>query len=61
MKIIGIILIIWGIADFALSWMETDLYLEIGIILPDVIYPFTAWIAMGIGFAIYSMGKSKEE
>jgi hypothetical protein len=61
MKIIGIILIIWGIADFALSWMETDLYFEIGIMLPDIIYPFTAWIAMGIGFAIFSMDKSKEK
>jgi len=61
MKIIGIILIIWGIADFAFSWMGSDLYLEIGIMLPDIIYPFTAWIAMGIGFAIFSMDKSKEK
>ena len=31
MKIIGALLIIWGIADIALSWVGTDLYWEIGI------------------------------
>ena len=56
MKIIGIILILWGIADFGLSWMETDLYNEIGINLPDWLYPFTAYIAMGVGYGIYALG-----
>ena len=60
MKIIGIVLIVWGIADLALSWFGTDLYWEIGIELSKGIYPFTHWIAMGIGFAIYSIGESRE-
>ena len=47
MKIIGIVLMIWGFADFGLSWLGTDLYWEIGIELSDGIYPFTHWIAMG--------------
>ena len=56
MKIIGIILIFWGFADWGLSWLGTDLYWAIGIELSDGIYPFTHWIAMGIGSAIYSIG-----
>ena len=61
MKIVGIILIVWGFADLGLSWAGTDLYWIIGIELSEGIYPFTHWIAMGIGYAIYSIGKSSEE
>ena len=60
-KIVGVILILWGIADFGLSWVGTDLYWEIGINLPDWLYRWTAWIALGIGFAIFSIGKEEEE
>ena len=64
-KIVGVILILWGIADFGLSWVGTDIYLEIGINLPGwLYYPWTAWIALGMGFAIFdifSMGKEEEE
>ncbi|MDB3950177.1 hypothetical protein N9403_00925 [Gammaproteobacteria bacterium] len=58
MKIVGILLIIWGFADLGLSWVGTDLYYEIGIELSDAIYPFTHWIAMGIGYGIYSISGS---
>ena len=61
MKIVGIILIVWGIADLGLSWAGTDLYWKIGIELSEGIYPFTHWIAMGIGYAIYLIGKSSDE
>jgi|TARA_B110000438_G_scaffold284078_1_gene312758 hypothetical protein len=58
MKIVGILLIIWGFADLGLSWAGTDLYYAIGIELPNAIYPFTHWIAMGIGYGIYSIAGS---
>ena len=61
MKIVGIILIVWGFVDLGLSWAGTDLYWEIGIELSEVIYPFTHWIAMGIGYAIYWIGKPSDE
>ena len=57
MKIFGILLIIWGFADLGLSWNQVDLYYEIGINLPNSIYPFTHWIAMGIGYGFYSAAK----
>ena len=49
LTIVGVILMLWGIADFVLSWVGTDLYWEIGINLPDWLYPMTGFIAMGIG------------
>jgi hypothetical protein len=55
MKIVGILLIIWGIADFGLSWIEIDLYWKIGIQLPAAIYPYTAFIAMSIGYVIFAI------
>ena len=60
MKIVGILLIVWGFADLGLSWAGTDLYYTIGIELSDAIYPFTHWIAMGIGYGIYVLADSKE-
>tara|TARA_B100000780_G_C20993457_1_gene397343 strand:+ start:609 stop:803 length:195 start_codon:yes stop_codon:yes gene_type:complete len=61
MKIVGIIFIIWGFADLGLSWAGTDIYREIGVELSSGIYPFTHWIAMGIGYGIYSAGKNSHE
>ena len=54
MKILGILLIVWGVADLGLSWAGIELYYAIGIELPDAIIQFTAWIAMGIGYGMYS-------
>ena len=56
LKFIGGILIAWGILDFGLSWAGTDLYGEIGITIPELIYPFTAYIAGIIGFILMKIG-----
>ena len=61
LRIIGGLLILWGFADLGLSYLETDLYYEIGITLSDGIYPFTHWIAMGIGYVIYKLGASGDQ
>ena len=54
MKIAGMFLVAWGFADLGLSWGGTDLYGFIGITLSETIYPFTHWIAMAIGYGLYS-------
>ena len=59
LKIIGGIIIAWGVLDFGLSWMGTNLYSEIGIQLPDVIYSYTALIAIGLGSVINFIGKER--
>tara|TARA_B100001971_G_scaffold165357_1_gene155935 strand:- start:325 stop:534 length:210 start_codon:yes stop_codon:yes gene_type:complete len=56
LKIIGGLIIAWGVLDFGLSWMNTDLYGEIGIKVSDSIYPYTAYIAGIIGWGVYYLG-----
>jgi len=60
-KKIGIILILWGLSDFGLSWVDIDLYSEIGINVPDWLYRYTPMIPIIIGFGIYSADKELEE
>jgi hypothetical protein len=61
MKIIGILLILLGVADFGLSYVGTDLYFEVGIQLPEWLYQWTPMIAGGIGYAILSIAKPSEQ
>ena len=58
-KFAGIIILLMGIADFGLSYTEYDtapLYWDIMYYVPDLIYPFTAWVLMGAGFAAMKAG-----
>lgn len=58
MKILGILLILWGIADIVLNWIfSVDLYYSIGIQLPDAIWTYSHFIAIAIGFGIYQLGE----
>ena len=61
MKILGILLIVWGIADWGLSWTGVDVWWEIGIELPDSIYQFTHWISMGIGYLLFKISGSNDD
>ena len=60
LKVIGGLLIAWGVLDFALSWMGTDLYAEIGITIPDAIWAYTAYIAGAIGVALFAVGEIQD-
>jgi hypothetical protein len=60
LKIIGGLLVAWGVLDFALSWMGTDLYAEIGITIPDAIWAYTAYIVGGIGFVLFTLGQQQD-
>ncbi|MBL4790484.1 MAG: hypothetical protein JKY60_16065 [Kordiimonadaceae bacterium] len=60
MKYLGYILIAWGVADFGLSFMEIDLWGEIGIILPDAIWSYSAYIAIAIGYALVKFDNKNE-
>ena len=60
LKIIGGLLVAWGVLDFALSWMGTDLYAEIGITIPDAIWAYTAYIVGGIGVVLFTIGQKND-
>ncbi len=60
-KILGGALIAWAVADFALSYMGTDVWLDwLGIHLPEVIYRFSAIIVGVIGGVIWKLGDSTD-
>jgi len=57
MRLIGLLLVIFGITDFAMSWMGTDVWADwLGIQLPEWLYYFTAIIEVAIGSAMMRMG-----
>jgi len=57
MALLGLLLIAFGITDFAMSWMGTDVWFDwLGIRLPDWLYPFSAIIEIAIGSQLLNMG-----
>lgn len=61
MIIVGWLLILWGILDFALYFMDMDIYYELGINLPDIIWQFSAWISIGLGAYIVSSNTPEDD
>jgi hypothetical protein len=55
-KLVGAIFIGWGLLDYGLDKGGIDLYGELGITLPQLIWIFSAWISEGIGIFLYATG-----
>lgn len=59
-KVIGGLLIAWGVLDFGLSWTGTDIWFEwLGIDLwsiNELLGKYIAWAEVGIGYFIFSLG-----
>ena len=61
MKIVGILVILLGIIDFAGSYADFDLWGGlVGLELPDLLWTYSAYIEMGVGYFLINLG-SKEE
>ena len=61
MKIAGILLIVFGLVDLVGSYLEFDLWGGfIGVQLPKVIWKYSSFIEMGLGYFIFSLGGSKD-
>jgi hypothetical protein len=62
MKIIGIILIIFGLVDLVGSYMEFDLWGEfLGVQLPDIIWSYSSFIEIIIGYLLFNLGSKGPE
>ena len=62
MKIIGGLLIAFGLADVVGSFAGVDVWGEwIGVQLPELIWPFTAYIEMGLGYFLFKLGSGSKE
>jgi len=55
----GALLIIWGILDYIMGELGTDVYYDwFGIYLPDSIYSFSHWISIAGGIFLVGAGKA---
>jgi hypothetical protein len=61
MKFIGMLLIAIGVVDFVGSYMDFDLWRGFfGVQLPDLLWQFSAYIEMGLGYFIMSLSDREE-
>ena len=62
MKYIGAFLIMFGIVDFAGSWVGFDLWGGfLGIQLPDIVWQFSAYAELAIGYVLWQMGSKSDK
>ena len=63
MRFIGLLLIIFGIADFGLwAALEIDVWYDwFGIDFPDWLFYFTAWIEIAIGATLMRIGNDESD
>jgi hypothetical protein len=61
MQVLGSLLFMWGGLDWFMSTEGVDVYYDwLRISLPEAIWSFSPWIAMGVGSMLFAAGnKSK--
>jgi len=60
-KVIGGLLIAFGLLDMIGSWTGLDVWGQwIGVALPEIIWQFSAYIEIGIGYFLFNMGTDDE-
>ncbi|MEE9314037.1 MAG: hypothetical protein V3V02_05245 [Rhizobiaceae bacterium] len=61
-KVIGGILVAWGIADIGGSWMDIDVWQDwLGISLSGIFYQFSGWASLLGGGMIWGLGSSDDD
>lgn len=55
-KIIGILLIVFGLVDLIGSYASFDLWGSIGIHLPDLLWKFSSYIEIAVGYGLMKLG-----
>jgi hypothetical protein len=57
----GVLLFMWGGLDYIMGMQDVDVYYDwFGIYLPDAIYNYSHWVAMGLGSIIFAAGKQSK-
>ena len=61
LKIVGAILVIFGLVDLIGSFAGFDLWGTLGIALPDIIWSFSAYIEIALGAFLFKLGSADGE
>ena len=56
LKIIGVLLIVFGLVDLVGSFADFDLWMEIGVELPELLWRFSAYIEIALGYFLFKLG-----
>lgn len=62
MRIVGILFIVFGLVDLIGSYTGLDVWTDwIGVNLPELLWKFSAWIEIGIGWILLQFGSGASE
>ena len=62
MKIIGIIIIVFGLVDLIGSYADFDLWGGfLGVQLPDTLWKYSSYIELAIGYVVMTLGSKSGE
>ncbi len=61
MKIAGYLIIAFGLVDLIGSYAGFDLWGSLGIILPEVIWQFSSYCEIALGYFLINLGSRGEE
>lgn len=57
----GTLLFMWGGLDWFMGSQDVDIYYDwFGVYLPDAIYNYSHWLAMGLGSMIFAAGSQNK-
>ena len=56
MKIFGALLVIFGLVDIIGSFVGFDVWYEIGINLPELLWQFSGYIEVTLGYFLWNLG-----
>lgn len=61
MKIVGILIILFGVVDLVGSFAGFDLWGTIGIQLPELVWKYSAYIEIAVGYGVMNFFGGNEE
>jgi len=61
LKIIGVLLVVFGAVDLIGSFTGFDLWGTIGVNLPEIIWRYSSYIEIAAGMLLFSLGSANKE
>ena len=61
LKIVGGLLIAFGLVDLIGSYTDFDVWTKLGIELPTLLWQFSAYIEIGLGYFLIRLGSGGSE
>ena len=60
LKIIGALLVVFGVVDLAGSFAGFDLWGTLGVTLPELLWKYSAYLEIGAGALLFNLAGNKQ-